>query len=569
MGRILDGLQNIRDRWRVSRLTRHPTAGPEMQLQRMLSGNTAAATPRAYAQTWDGEKFAGGMFDNFGLGHQMWTDYNLLRARSEEVFQRNLYARGLIKRLVTNEIHTGLALEATPAAKLLGRESDDMLDWSEDVELRFRMWCKTAKVCDHSERRTYGQIQALVRREALVGGDCLIVQRQHPVTKLPTIECVPARNIGGGILEDVPDGNVVIHGVEVDTAGRHVAFHVWSSYDQRAGVAHRIPAFDDAGRRTAWMVYGSDLRTHTVRGEPLLGIVLQSLKEIDKYRDSAQRKAVINSILAMFIRKGQDKMSSLPMSGSAVLSGEVSPGLASGGGLTPRNFAMADQIPGVVFEELQQGEEPVGFDNRGTDTAFPVFEASIISAIAWTQEIPPEILTLSFNSNYSASQAALNEFRIYLELRRVDFGEQFLSHVYADWLLSEVLRGRVEASSLPAAAANLERFDIAAAWTCADWTGAIKPTTDPLKAVRAAIEAIDAGLMTREYASATLYGRHFEQNAKVLGRENQTLAEVNAPLDPVVAAPVQAPAPPAKDTDDDDVDVDGKDADGEPTKKED
>ncbi len=566
MGRILDGLQTIRDRWKLSRLLKHPTAGPEMQLQRMLaSPDDAAATPRAYAQTWNGEKFAGGMFDNFGAGHQMWTDYYLLRARSEEVFQRNLYARGLIKRLVTNEIHTGLALEATPAAKLLGRTSEGMLDWSEDVELRFRMWAKSAKVCDHSERRTFGQIQGLVRREALVGGDCLVVQRQHPVTKLPTIECVPARNIGGGFTDETPNGNVVIHGVEVDAAGRHVAFHVWSSYDQRAGTSQRIPAFDEAGRRTAWMVYGSDLRTHTVRGEPLLGIVLQSLKEIDKYRDSAQRKAVINSILAMFIRKGQDKMSSLPMSGAAVLTGEVSPGLAGGATTTPRNFSLADQIPGVVFEELQQGEEPVGFDNRGTDTAFPVFEASIISAIAWTQEIPPEILTLSFNSNYSASQAALNEFRIYLELRRVDFGEQSLSHVYSDWLLSEVLRGRVDAASLPAAAANLERFDIAAAWTCADWTGAIKPTTDPLKAVRAATEASDAGLMTREYASATLYGRHFEQNAKVLGRENQTLADINAPLADAAGEILT----PDTDTDEDEPDVDDNDEDGEPANEED
>jgi capsid protein len=267
----------------------------------------------------------------------------------------------------------------------------------------------------------------------------------------------------------------------------------------------------------------------------------------------------------MFIRKGQDKMSSLPMSGAAVLTGEVSPGLAGGATTTPRNFSLADQIPGVVFEELQQGEEPVGFDNRGTDTAFPVFEASIISAIAWTQEIPPEILTLSFNSNYSASQAALNEFRIYLELRRVDFGEQFLSHVYSDWLLSEVLRGRVDAASLPAAAANLERFDIAAAWTCADWTGAIKPTTDPLKAVRAAIEAIDAGLMTREYASATLYGRHFEQNAKVLGRENQTLADINAPLADAAGEILT----PDTDTDEDEPDVDDNDEDGEPANEED
>jgi hypothetical protein len=69
--------------------------------------------------------------------------------------------------------------------------------------------------------------------------------------------------------------------------------------------------------------------------------------------------------------------------------------------------------------------------------------------------------------------------------------------------------------------------------------------------------------MTREYASATLYGRHFEQNAKVLGRENQTLADINAPL-AGVAGEILTP-----DTDEDEPDVDDNDEDGEPANEED
>ena len=48
----------------------------------------------AYRFTWDhGEKFAGGL----GPIDVLFTDYWALRARSSELFQRNLYARGLIR----------------------------------------------------------------------------------------------------------------------------------------------------------------------------------------------------------------------------------------------------------------------------------------------------------------------------------------------------------------------------------------------------------------------------------------------------------------------------------------
>src|SRR5690242_11309438 len=110
-----------------------------------------------------GDKWEGG----FGATELLLTDYWTLRARSVQLFETNLYARGLIRRLVTNEINTGLHLEASPIESILGKKEDELGDWTEDVENRFSIWESDASVCDNAELSTFGRLQAAARQEAL------------------------------------------------------------------------------------------------------------------------------------------------------------------------------------------------------------------------------------------------------------------------------------------------------------------------------------------------------------------------------------------------------------------
>jgi hypothetical protein len=101
-----------------------------------------------------------------GFGHTelLITDYWTLRQRSAELFHRNIFARGLIRRLVTNEINVGLHLEATPEEAILGKKEDELADWSEEVENRFRLWAENPAICDQSERLTFGSLQAELKK---------------------------------------------------------------------------------------------------------------------------------------------------------------------------------------------------------------------------------------------------------------------------------------------------------------------------------------------------------------------------------------------------------------------
>lgn len=468
----------------------------------------------------DGNKYIGGL----GSPVFLFTDYWALRLHSAKLFKENLYARGLIRRLVTNEINTGLIPEAIPDTTILGLSEDFKNTWSEDVETRFQIWGKNPRVCDHMKRHTFNALQRICRTEALVTGDVLVVLIQNPNTKLPSIKLVPGHLVQTPTGFSPHKGNKIIHGVEVDPNKRHVAFWI----RQEDGTSKRLPAFGERSRRkTAWLVYGTDKRLDEVRGEPILSLVMQSLKEIDRYRDAVQRKAVLNSILAMFIKKTSDKPGTKPLTGGAVRLDQAA--LSNPDGST-RQFNLTGQIPGLILEELQEGEEPKAYDSSNTDINFATFEAAIINAFAWANEIPPGILTLAFQSNYSASRGEVKEFTMYLDKSRSERADEFGEPIYQELLISQVLIGKIVAAGLLEAWRNPAQHDIFGAWVLSDWSGAIKPNVDLKKEVAGYVQMINAGVITLARATRELNGMKFSRVITQLKKENEQRAVAMRPL---------------------------------------
>jgi len=470
---------------------------------------------------FDGEKYIGG----FGPTQLFTMDYETLRARSAQLFRENIYARGLIRRLSTNIINTGLQLEAIPEESVVGVPEDSLSMWSEDVETRFGLYSKTPSLCDHQKRVSLNRRQRHILEESLIVGDCLLVLHYDPIFKTNRLEIISGTRVDTP-LEEPAKGNTIKYGVELDADGKHVAYHV----AQEDGTSKRVAAVGrKSKRRVAWMVYGTDHRIDDVRGVPLLGIVIQSIKEIDRYRDSTQRKATINSILAMFVKKTQDGMGTRSLGAGASLKGQVDVTDSDG---TTKTRNIQKFVPGVVIEELGYGEEPVPHSVSGTDVNFGRFESAVLAAIAWCNEIPPEILVLSFNSNYSASQAATNEFKMFLNGERSKFGEQVLQPIYSEWLITEILTGRVIAPDFLDAMRDPSKVYIFAAWLNSDWTGAIKPSLDIVKTAKGYGLLADRGWITNARATREITGTKFSRNVRIQRKERELLAELGEILGP-------------------------------------
>jgi len=487
----------------------------------MLYAGQNSSEPWEHSR-YDGDKFWGG----YGSTQILDIDYPTLRARSLELFTTNLYARGIIRRLVTNEINTGLTPDLTPNEQLLGLIKDSLNDWSDITEDRFEIWANNPELCDYEGVNTFAEIQRIQRSEALVGGDVLIVMRFsrfHPLPRVQLIrgDLIETPGLGGG--DNVRKNHTVKHGVEFDTRNKRVAHWI----RQKDGTFKRIPMFGEKSKRKlSWMVYGTDKLIDGIRGLPLLAIMLQSTKEIDRYRDSVQRKATNNSHLTMFIKKDNAKMGSLPLTGGA---SRVDTVTASETGST-RSFKSARTMPGTTFEELQAGEEPVLLGGEGTDVKFGEFEQTIIYAIAWSNQIPPEILVLAFTNNYSASQAAINEFKIYLNMRWTIEGDTFCKPILTQWLISELLLGKNKAPGLLDAWRDSTQYDILGAWLVMDWYGSIKVSTDMVKQGKGSKLLVDEAWSTNTREARMNTGTKFRKNVAQLKRENILKADAMAPL---------------------------------------
>ena len=339
----------------------------------------------ASATSWDADFDGDKYFGSFGTTLDYQMDYVTLRTRSNQLFTENKYARGIISRLLTNEINTGLCPEAYPVENVIGVELGSLSEWTDDVEDRFSLWGNDPIVCDYRKESTFGEIQSEARMAALIDGDVLQVVRVNRATGTPEVQLIPADKIVGE-ADGVPEANTVRYGVETDPKGAHVAYHI----RQEDGEIKRLKAYGNRGRRVARMIYGTRRRLNAVRGEPLLSIILTSLKELDRYSDNVQRKAAINSLFAMFVKKTEDKPGTLPISNSATRKQEVQ--TPSSETSAPRKLDVTKHEPGVYFEELQTGEEPVAFNTASSDLHLGPFEETVVSAISWVYEIPPEIL---------------------------------------------------------------------------------------------------------------------------------------------------------------------------------
>ncbi len=521
---------------------------------------TYSAPSAAHSADWryrnhDGESYPGG----FGPTEILLPDYWTLRARSASLFKTNLYARTVVRRLITNIINTGLHLEATPEESILGVPTGSLQDWTEEVENLFHIWAKEPRLCDVTEGQSFGALQAIAELEALVSGDVLCVLIQDRQTHLPRVKLVDGSSVqspSGAPPKAMGKKNRIVHGVELDPSGRQVAYWVRKETPGSGQFEFtRLAAVGRGGRTQAWLLYGTDKRLDDVRGEPLLSLVLQQFKEIDRYRDAILRKAVLASNIAIFVSKTEDKPGTHPLTGGAQRRGTetTTPQDAT----ASRTYEVQEHMPGIVIQELQVGEKPEAFQSHIADEKFGDFEEAILASCAALFGIPPEIFRLSFSSNYSASQAANNEFKILLNELRTRFGAEFCRPIYNEWLLSQALLQRIEAPGLIEAWRDPSKYEILGAWRDADWSGHIKPSIDMVKAARANEEMAMSGFITRARAARELTGTKLSKNLEKLKAENIDLAAANAPLEPEPAV-VAPPPPPARDNDDDGDDSDNK-----------
>jgi capsid protein len=121
--------------------------------------------------------------------------------------------------------------------------------------------------------------------------------------------------------------------------------------------------------------------------------------------------------------------------------------------------------------------------------------------------VPYEMITMYFQSSYSASRAAMNMATANFKVMREQMASDFCQPIYEKFLTECVLEGYL---NLPH---YFENKLARRAYTRAKWNGPSALQIDPQKEIEAAIKRASVGVSTLSQETAELTGGDWRQNA--------------------------------------------------------
>ncbi|MBY0243178.1 MAG: phage portal protein [Burkholderiaceae bacterium] len=435
-------------------------------------------------------------------------DLPVLRARSRDQMRNAPVALGALNTTVSHVVGTGLTYTPAIDAACLGLSPDEADAWSVDTKRRFNTWAESLD-CDLARRLNFYGIQELAFRSMLESGDHFILTPRVPRAgaaarlALQLIEadrvCNPNR---------VPDTSTLVDGMELspdtgETIAVHVARHHPGDPAAKGGTwDRRTVRGDNTGRLNVLHLF-KPLRPGQVRGVPMIAPILEPLKQLSRWTDAELNAAVVSSMFAVFIKMDPEAFQDLfdddakgaIVDKSSRWSGEMESGKA------------VNLLPGESVETSTPGRP---------NPAFDPFWGAIVRQIGMALELPYEVLTMHFQSSYSAARAALLMAWKAFKARRDMLATYLCQPVFELWLSDEVAEGRI-------AAPGFFVSDIVRkAWCKAIWTGDGPGSIDPVKEVAAARERIDLGISTKDSESIQYDGVSWQD------KHNQRVKEINA-----------------------------------------
>ena len=492
----------------------------------------------ALTDYWDGSKFFGSLPP---VSEWTFVDYWTLRKRSMKLFKTNLYAKGILRRLIDNEINTGITATPTPVGQLIWSEINEndalnmAVEFGSRISTEFNLYCNSPVIFDWGKKDTFGAFQERVRLESLLSGDGIIISRIDKETGLPRWQWVNGDNIRTPDSYVINSDNYILHGVEFNKYGKKVAFHI-RSYVNGQFYYERIPVRGErSGRLISWMVYGSETLLDEVRGEPFLADAIYMLKDLDRARDAEVRASLVNAMIPLFFKKDKNAIGLGPRPSDMMRAGAIPANPQNNPGIIPANYPPALPLeiqpptrkidimnPGTTVD-LAENEDVVSFNTQRPNVNFSSFERAVISVLAWSKGIPPEVLIMEFGNNYSASRQANNEYEVALKHFVKRFSEKVLQPMYECWLTQNVLTGQLDLPRFMKAYGIAESWRTIQAWFGCVWMGLSRPAVNRLAEVNASEKALDNMLTTYDIEARRHSGLSLAQVVQAQKREMELM----------------------------------------------
>ena len=456
-------------------------------------------------------------------------DLPMLRARSRDQMRNAPVALGALNTTVSHVVGTGLSYTPAIDAEFLGLDDEQAEAWQDDVKRRFNAWANSTD-CDCARQLDFYGLQELGFRSYLESGDAFVLTprlaRNGAAARL-TLQLIEADRVcNPNRAADSPD---IIDGVEINPAtGEMLACHVARQHPggnlTKGNTWDRVAIRGNStGRRNVLHIF-KPLRPGQLRGVPWIAPIIEPLKQLGRWSDAELNAAVVSGLMSTFVTMDPDAFDTLYDEDAKE-------------GIVQAASRWSGEMESGKAVNLLPGESIVSPTPGRPNPAFDPFWSAMVRQIGMALEMPYEVLTMHFQSSYSAARAALLMAWKSFKAKRDMLAKNLCQPVLELWLADEVAEGRISAPGFFADDV------IRAAWCAAIWTGDGPGSIDPAKEVDAAQKRVDLGISTKQAESILHDGVDWEQ------KHEQRVKEINAEkrdgiyVPPAGSPAMQAPAP--------------------------
>lgn len=446
-----------------------------------------------------------------------------ITARARDLVRNNGWAAGAVNKEVDSIIGGNFRPFCKPDWRALGLDSDWAKEFKAEVEAKWRSYADDPrKLADTTRSQTVSQMFGTGYRAYLIEGEALGVvswRKRRPTHT--TLRLVDPDLLSNPF--DQPDSEFRRGGVDLTRDGAAWRYHFRQGHENATWNGMQgyrwksiLRERSDTGRPQV-IHFFDKLRDGQTRGVSRMASIVEKLRMEDHYAKVELQAAVINAVLAAFIKS--------PM-GPEVVDDMFGEGDAKGFlSMQSERQAFYDKnrirLGGSRVSMLYPNDE-IGMVQTARPAAqFADFEAAVLRQIASGLGISYEQLASDWSkTNYSSARAALIEIWRGWTSRRMAFAQGFCQPFFMAWLEEQIMDGHIE---LPRNAP-----DFYANWPAfarAKWVGPGKGFVDPVKEVQAAALRVSLGLSSLEEEAAELTGSDWGDNIEQVRQEIDQLPD--------------------------------------------
>ncbi len=448
----------------------------------------------------------------------LWADIYRLRARARRESQNNPIARKGIKLFVKNVFGPdGIRLRMKIPMKK-GKKLNAKLN--QQIEYLFNQWSRR-DFCTIQGNMSWKRAQRFAGAQMWRDGECFIRRRIARNKFNFSIQFLDPDQLDTNYyLYQMPNGNMIRMGVEMDPDGRPVAYHFWDRHPAEWSMSPknriRVPAED------VIHLYDPE-RVMQSRGVSELASAMLTMHMHNQYSMAEVVAARVAAAKMGFFTK------------TATDAGYAASELDE-----EKRIKMKAQ-PGTI-EQLPDGVEFKEWNPQHPTNAFPAFTKMLLRMVGAGVDISYETLANDREGvNYSSMRAGLLDDRDTWRTWQDYFADELNDRVFAWFLESIWLSGLVEFDGAPA-----DYFAFA------HWTGRAWAWIDPLKDAQSSTLMQTNGLETHTQQLAQ-QGLDFEETMEQFAYEKEFKEQLGLVFGTDIRGQADAPTE----------DPDGKNGDGE------